>query len=120
MYLPSALSSEQTQEFVRALSRVLGWSYFVCWAVSAYSQPVANYRRKSVTGLAVDYFAVNVLGFYCYCVSAALFLFSATVRGQYARRHPLSPEPTMRWNDFVFAVSGPRSWDGRMLIGLVL
>lgn len=64
----------------------------------------AQYRRKAVTGLAVDFFLVNVLGFACYTVSAALFLFSPVVRSQYAARHPNAPEPTTRANDLAFAV----------------
>lgn len=105
MYILAPPSSETTVEFVHALSHLLGWSYVFCWGVSFYPQLITNYRRKSVTGLALDYFAVNVLGFTCYTISSVLFLFSPTVRGEYARRHPLSPEPTVRWNDLAFAVS---------------
>lgn len=106
MYIPTP--SPGTTEFTHALSRLLGWSYVFCWSVSFYPQALANYRRKSVTGLALDYFTVNVLGFTCYTISSVLFLFSPTVRGEYARRHPLSPEPTVRWNDLAFAVSVDR------------
>lgn len=103
MYIPTP--SPEAIEYANTLSRLLGWSYVFCWGVSFYPQPIANYRRKAVTGLALDYFTVNVLGFTCYTISSALFLFSSTVRAQYARRHPLSPEPTVRWNDLAFAVS---------------
>lgn len=104
MYIPSP-SSETAVEYANVLSRLLGWSYVLCWGVSSYPQIITNYRRKAVTGLALDYFTINVLGFTCYTISSVLFLFSPTVRGQYARRHPLSPEPTVRWNDLAFAVS---------------
>lgn len=45
---------------------------------------------------------LNVLGFACYTASSATFLFSPSVRRQYAERHPLSPEPTVRFNDLAF------------------
>jgi cystinosin len=43
-----------------------------------------------------------VLGFACYTTSTASFLYSPVIRRQYAGRHPLSPEPTVRFNDLVF------------------
>ncbi|KAL0638229.1 hypothetical protein Q9L58_002683 [Maublancomyces gigas] len=101
MYIPTP--SPEAIEYANTISRLLGWSYVFCWGVSSYPQLITNYRRKAVTGLALDYFTVNVLGFTCYTISSALFLFSSTVRAQYARRHPLSPEPTVRWNDLAFA-----------------
>jgi cystinosin len=92
---------------LHAISRLLGWSYFLCWGISFYPQLIHNYRRKSVTGLAVDYFTINVFGFACYTVSCLLFLFSPVVREEYARRHPNAPEPTVRGNDLAFAVGAP-------------
>jgi cystinosin len=100
--------SDQSLAFAHAVSRLLGWAYFTCWGVSFYPQLIVNIRRKSVTGLALDYFALNVLGFTCYTVSSILFLFSPAVRDEYAQRHPNSPEPTVRWNDLAFAVSHPK------------
>jgi len=102
--LSSTLLDKQVVELAHAVSRLLGWTYFLCWAVSAYPQLIINYSRKSVTGLALDYFTVNILGFSCYTISSILFLFSPVVRDEYARRHPRSPEPTVRWNDLAFAV----------------
>jgi cystinosin len=52
----------------------------------------------------VDFPVLNLLGFSAYMVSTAAFLFSPTVREQYAARHPASPEPTVRFNDFAFAL----------------
>jgi cystinosin len=77
---------------------------FLCWSVSFYPQPIANYQRRSTHGLAIDFPALNVFGFAAYTVSTAAFLWSPTVREQYAQRHPVSPEPTVRFNDFVFAI----------------
>ncbi|KAF2000223.1 hypothetical protein P154DRAFT_522706 [Amniculicola lignicola CBS 123094] len=92
--------------FARAISRVLGWLYFLSWSASFYPQPISNYQRKSTLGLAIDFPTLNVLGFCAYTVSTAAFLYSPTIREQYAYRHPRSPETTTRFNDFLFAAHG--------------
>jgi len=61
-------------------------------------------KRKSTAGLTVDFPMLNVLGFMCYTTSTAAFLFNAQVRAQYAVRHPSAPRPTVRVNDFAFAL----------------
>lgn len=78
----------------------------LCWSASFYPQPILNYRRRSTHGLAIDFSTVNVLGFVCYTVSTSCFLFSPLVRRQYAARNPLSPQPTVRFNDLAFAAHG--------------
>ena len=75
-----------------------------CWSLSFYPQPLLNYRRRSTEGLAVDFSLLNVLGFFSYTTSCTAFLYSSTIRSQYAHRHPASPEPTVRFNDLAFAV----------------
>lgn len=95
--------SQATIILAHAVSRLLGWCYFTCWSVSFYPQILLNTRRRSVTGLSLDFCTINVLGFLCYTVSSILFLFSPIVRNEYARRHPDAPEPTVRWNDLAFA-----------------
>ncbi|KAL4739187.1 PQ loop repeat-domain-containing protein [Aspergillus similis] len=94
----------QLEAFIRALSRLLGWIYTFCWSASFYPQPIDNYRRKATTGLAIDFPTINVLGFVCYAVYTGAFLYSPVIRRQYAARHPLAPEPTVRFNDFAFAL----------------
>ncbi|OJJ62178.1 hypothetical protein ASPSYDRAFT_143761 [Aspergillus sydowii CBS 593.65] len=94
----------QLEIFGRALSRLLGWIYTFCWSASFYPQPINNYRRKATTGLAIDFPTVNVLGFVCYTVYTGAFLYSPVIRHQYASRHPVSQEPTVRFNDFAFAL----------------
>ena len=76
----------------------------VCWSLSFYPQPLANYRRGSISGLSLDFPLINVLGFLAYGVSTAAFLLSPTIRHQYAVRNPTSPEPTVRGNDLAFAL----------------
>lgn len=54
--------------------------------------------------MAIDFPTVNVLGFVCYTVYAGAFLYSPVIQHQYAARHPVSQEPTVRFNDFAFAL----------------
>ncbi|KAL1988113.1 hypothetical protein VTN96DRAFT_1144 [Rasamsonia emersonii] len=90
--------------FVDVLSRLIGWTYMLCWSLSFYPQPIQNFRRRSTTGLAIDFPTINCLGFVCYTIYAASFLYSPLIREQYAARNPVSPEPSVRFNDLVFAV----------------
>ncbi|KAF2399710.1 L-cystine transporter-like protein [Trichodelitschia bisporula] len=86
------------------ISSVLGWTYFLCWSVSFYPQPLLNFRRRSTHGLAIDFPTLNVLGFGAYSITTLAFFYSPTIRSQYAFRHPASPEPTVRFNDVAFAL----------------
>jgi cystinosin len=76
---------------------------FLCWSISFYPQPLLNWRRRSTQGLAIDFPLCNVLGFASYTISTAAFLYSSSIKSQYAYRHPTSPETTVRFNDFAFA-----------------
>lgn len=75
-----------------------------CWSVSFYPQPISNVKRGSTSGLSIDFPTINTLGFLCYTIYTASFLYSPVIRSQYAARHPLSEEPTVRFNDLAFAV----------------
>ncbi|KAJ5106174.1 hypothetical protein N7456_002849 [Penicillium angulare] len=92
------MPSHQLDVFVRALSRV------GCWSASFYPQPISNVKRGSTAGLSIDFPTINTLGFLCYTIYTASFLYSPVIRSQYAARHPLSEEPTVRFNDLAFAV----------------
>ncbi|KAF2720724.1 cystinosin [Polychaeton citri CBS 116435] len=94
----------QTEAFLVALSRLCGWIYFLAWSISFYPQPILNFQRRTTAGLLPDFPLLNVVGFTCYTLSTGIFLFSPVVRSQYAARHPISPEPTVRGNDFAFGV----------------
>jgi len=59
---------------------------------------------RSVTGLSIDFFTINVFGFAAYTVSTYLFLFSPTIREQYAIHHPSAPVPSVQFNDLAFGV----------------
>lgn len=83
-----------------------GWLYFTAWSISFYPQAILNYQRKTTQGLTPDFPLLNVLGFACYTINQAVFLYSPVVRRQYAERHPISPEPTVRLNDLMFGLHG--------------
>ncbi|KAG9187694.1 hypothetical protein G6011_05565 [Alternaria panax] len=100
------MMNPELEAFARAISRVLGWAYFLSWSLSFYPQPISNYFRKSTLGLAIDFPTLNVLGFTCYTISTACFLYSPTIKSQYAFRHPEAPQTTVRFNDFLFAAHG--------------
>ncbi|KAJ5573402.1 L-cystine transporter [Penicillium hispanicum] len=97
------MPSSQSEIFVRALSRLLGWIYMASWSASFYPQPIYNFQRGSTAGLSIDFPTINFLGFVCYAIYTAAFLYSPVIRAQYAARHPHSGEPTVRFNDFAFA-----------------
>ncbi|CAA9965705.1 hypothetical protein CFE70_008580 [Pyrenophora teres f. teres 0-1] len=98
--------SPELETFARVISRVLGWAYVLAWSLSFYPQPISNYFRKSTIGLAIDFPTLNVLGFVCYTISTASFLYSPMIKSQYAYRHLNAPETTVRFNDFLFAAHG--------------
>ncbi|OKL59631.1 hypothetical protein UA08_05074 [Talaromyces atroroseus] len=98
------MASNGVEAFIKALSRLLGWIYTVCWSLSFYPQPINNFRRRSTYGLAIDFPTINVLGFVCYTIYAVGFLYSPLIRKQYAARNPSSPEPSVQLNDLAFAV----------------
>ncbi|KZF25003.1 hypothetical protein L228DRAFT_243781 [Xylona heveae TC161] len=92
------------EHFVRTISELLGWLYFLCWSGSFYPQPLLNHRRRSTAGVSLDFSTINVLGFVCYTISTASFLFSPAIRAQYAARNPSAPEPAVRLNDFAYCL----------------
>ncbi|KAF2486458.1 cystinosin [Neohortaea acidophila] len=94
----------QLEQLARVVSQLCGWAYFFCWTLSFYPQIMLNIRRRTTEGYLPDYPLLNILGFSCYGITAAAFLYSPVIRGQYAARHPASPEPTVRFNDLAFAV----------------
>jgi cystinosin len=92
--------------WTHTVSQILGWTYFILWSLSFYPQVLHNHRRCSMDGFSVDFAVLNILGLTAYTISNACFLFSPVVRAQYAQRHPQGAEPTVQWNDFVYALHG--------------
>ena len=89
-------------DLVNAVSRLFGWIYFLSWSISFYPQPLLNYKRKSTAGVLLDFPFLNVIGFVFYFLSNAILFWSPEIRRQYAARNPVSPEPTVRFNDVAF------------------
>lgn len=61
--IPFLNNSDSLQTFLKYLSEVLGWIYFLAWSASFYGQVIENYRRHKVTGLNFDYIVYNLVGF---------------------------------------------------------
>ncbi|GAA5862658.1 hypothetical protein JCM8547_003503 [Rhodosporidiobolus lusitaniae] len=80
----------------------LGWIYTAAWSASFYPQLILNWRRKSVTGLSIDFLALNPLGFACYTVYNVALFASPLVRRQYAARHD-GHFPSVAPNDIAFS-----------------
>ncbi|KAK6065770.1 lysosomal cystine transporter [Seiridium cupressi] len=111
-------------QFLVVLSAVFGWVYTICWSASFYSQPLLSYRRKSTSGTTVDFPLINTFvlettcggpgiwrltssfltGFCAYFTSNAAFYWSPLIRHQYALRNGEGHEPTVAFNDIVFAL----------------
>jgi cystinosin len=89
--------------FVRYLSSIIGYIYFLCWSVSFYPQVIMIYTRKSTTGLSADYSILNVMGFGCYTIYATSFYFSSGIRKEYEDRNN-DGENSVQSNDVAFAV----------------
>ncbi|KDN43774.1 PQ-loop-domain-containing protein [Tilletiaria anomala UBC 951] len=86
-----------------ALSHLLGWSYTAAWGLSFLPQILLNARRHSVTGISIDFVALNLVGFAAYAAYNLAFLASNTVRREYRERHG-GVDNVVRWNDAAFAV----------------
>lgn len=88
--------------FPAIVSKSFGWIYTICWSLSFYPQPILNFRRRSTTGTTIDFPTINILGFVAYFISNASFLYSPTIRREYALRHN-GLTPTVQFNDLAFA-----------------
>ncbi|KAF2232903.1 lysosomal L-cystine transporter [Viridothelium virens] len=97
------MSDDDLVRFARVVSFLLGWTYFFCWSISFYPQPLENWRRRSTAGVAVDWPLANLPAFAAYTISTSVFLYSPSIRSQYAFRHPQAPRPTVELNDLAFA-----------------
>ncbi|KAH0402496.1 L-cystine transporter-like protein, partial [Aureobasidium melanogenum] len=94
------------EDVARAISWLLGWSYFTSWSLSFYPQPLRCWKFRSTRGITVDFPLLNILGFTSYFISTTAFVCAPKIRQQYALRHPFAPEPTVRFNDLIFALHG--------------
>jgi uncharacterized protein with PQ loop repeat len=65
-----------------SISSCLGYTYFLVWSFSFYPQVLSNYRRKTTTGLSVDFCSLNLTGFLCYAVSVLTRLVDELMKGK--------------------------------------
>ncbi|KAF8069705.1 cystinosin [Scenedesmus sp. PABB004] len=72
---------------VAPLSASLGWAYTIAWTLSFYPQVLDNARRRSVSGLSVDYLVYSSLGYAAYTAYTAALYFSPGVAAAYAAAH---------------------------------
>ncbi|XP_057334906.1 cystinosin homolog [Microplitis mediator] len=87
------------------LSKVVGWIYFVAWSFCFYPQLYDNYKKKSVVGLSVDLFALNIVGYLTYSLFNCGLYWIPEVEAEYYRRYPRGLNPVQS-NDIFFAVHG--------------
>lgn len=92
----------RTRPLIR-LSELFGWTYFLAWSLSFYSQVILNFRRKSVIGLNFDFLALNIVGFSCYLIYNWMMISSLTIQDEYHQRYPLSRIP-VEMNDLFFTI----------------
>lgn len=98
-YLPITVSKI---EFLKWLSGIVGWIYFLTWSVSYYPQIYANYIRKSVIGLNFDFVALNIIGFIFYSLYNCGVYFIPFIQEEYFQLHPKGRNPVL-FNDVFFS-----------------
>ncbi|RNA17603.1 cystinosin-like isoform X1 [Brachionus plicatilis] len=89
--------------FLNILIQIVGWVYFVAWSISFYPQVFLNYRLKDVSGLSLDYIALNFLGHSCYSVFNVSFYWISRVQSEYFSKHPRGVNPVLL-NDVFFSL----------------
>ncbi|CAO3644890.1 unnamed protein product [Cunninghamella blakesleeana] len=86
------------------LSNFLGWTYFTAWSLSLYPQLILNWRRKSVSGISLDYSCFSLVGFIGYTIFTFTFYFNQEIQDEYYKRH--YSKSLVRFNDVAFALHG--------------
>lgn len=103
---PTLSNPETTMSAISIISSILGWIYVLLWSISFYPQALTNRKRKSSSGLSIDFTFLNALGLTAYTVFNAVLLYSPVVRAQYASRIPGGAAPPVQFNDLVYAAHG--------------
>lgn len=60
-----------------------GWAYAIFWGISFYPTLYLNYTLKTADSISLDYIVLNILGYFCYCISVYLQIYNVKVRLQY-------------------------------------
>ena len=96
-------ATSQAPVFWLALSRLIGWTYTLAWTASFWPQALLIWKRKSVSGISLDFLSLNLFGFFCYSIFNVAFLVSPLIQQQYRKAHD-GQENLVRWNDAAFAL----------------
>ncbi|MED6223249.1 hypothetical protein PIB30_072176 [Stylosanthes scabra] len=83
--------------------QVFGWLTFVSWGISAYPQPILNFRRKSVVGLNFDYEILNMMKHWSYLIYNASLYFSPLIQKQYFDQYGYQQMIPVAANDVAFS-----------------
>lgn len=87
-------------DVLQSISLLLGWLYFVAWSISFYPQVLLNYRRKSISGLSLDFQAYNLTGFTFYSIyTYTLYILQSNHSYDCCIQHN-----AVQFNDLVFAL----------------
>lgn len=70
------------------ISNMLRCSYFLSWTLSFYPQIITNCKRpqEARRGVSIDFLVWNVIGFACYAAYVTCFMYSDSIRKEYADR----------------------------------
>ncbi len=79
---------EPTDLVLKVLSFLAGLISFILWSVSFYPQIILNFRRKSTSGLSLQFCIINLTGFACYSVYNIALYFVPAVQVAYLAAHP--------------------------------
>ncbi|KAK7571061.1 hypothetical protein V9T40_014665 [Parthenolecanium corni] len=90
-------------QWLKIISSIVGWIYFLAWSVSFYPQIYENYVRKSVVGLNFDFVALNLVGFALYSIYNCGMYYVSFLQYEYFDRHPKGLNP-VQFNDVFFSV----------------
>ena len=100
---PAGRLSGAGGEVAAFLVQALGWTAFVAWTASFWPQVLLNWRRKSVTGLSVDYLFLNLTKHCMYLIYNAALFCSPAVQAQYRAKYHGEQQP-VTLPDLAFSV----------------
>ena len=91
-------------ESYATVSSCLGFTYFFAWSVSFYPQVITNFRRRTTSGLSVEFCSLNVLGFTYYSIFNLALYGSSSVQALYRERYGQDAQIPVQSNDVAFAI----------------
>lgn len=86
------------------VSFLFGILYLVMWAATPWPQLLTTQKRRSVSGLSLDFTCYNLFGFLAYALYNGVLFASASAASAFEAR--FAAPPAVRMVDVVFAISG--------------